>query len=697
MTATIVNGAPMTVFYGTRDSSTRELVPVPEVRPTHCPLVWGYMEKGPLTPQMVVGDSRTQMYGANSFDMRGIYATHQTELTNVLNAAGNSHMILRVKPEDAPGPATLRLWADVLKGPVPVYELNDDGSYKLDETGQPIPTGETIEGHQVKYVVTRAIDAQGEDNFGTAATLAGDQTGGGVQSQRYPLLDFEVSSFGAYGNNLGIRVYSANVNSASPLDDRLVHREMVYPFRMACVSRPDALTTPKNVTTQRGETFLNVCWKEGFVNPYNNRDYYVGDAFIQEYKSDADAAGNPPVYGPFGRMAIYQNYVDALLTQFYEAELPYADGFSDLKGEDDELYRFNMIGGVNSNGTPYHSFLIVKDVANGAVVLSENAAFMAAGGGNGTMNNEEFAKLVAESAAQFADANSYLINSAKYPISHVYDTGFPLETKRALASVIAVRKDTFVNLSTYDVDGVEMTAADESSLGVALKTMLQLYPESDYFGTSTMRGMVTTQYGNKLNTTYRGKLPLTLQVAYRSAAYMGAGNRVWDGTARFDRYPGNIVNQFKNVNETYTPARVRNQDWDNGIVRALDYDRASVQMPALKTVYDNDTSVLNSYFTVCAIIELQKVGEQVWREIVGSSDLTEAEVIKFVNERTDQLTAAMGNFDGRYVIRSNAYYTDADRARGYSYTHEIIIYSPNMITVGSLIIDARRISDLDQE
>src|SRR5579872_5656777 len=94
-----------------------------------------------------------------------------------------------------------------------------------------------------------------------------------------------------------------------------------------------------------------------------------------------------------------------------------------------------------------------------------------------------FRRPVATAAAGYADPNNILQNTAKYPESIIYDTGFPLATKKALCSFIAVRKDTSVVLCTYDTTGQVLTAAEESSMGVALKAYLQQYPESDYYGT----------------------------------------------------------------------------------------------------------------------------------------------------------------------------------------------------------------------
>lgn len=690
MSTTVVNGAPMTYFYGTDDQSTRQLQREPEARPTHLPMIWTYAKKGREEVYFVVGSSRSAVFGEETFDLRSKYATHATVLANVLNAKGNLCAIRRVRPHDANDPATLRVSIDVLETQVPEYERNSDGSYRYDNIGQKIETGNTIAGYKVKYVVTSA-----SADFGTATQSQGDQidTNTNTQSTRYPLFDFEVDSFGEYGNNLGVRIWAAHSNSNSPIDARLVSNQKVYPFRIAAVERKDANSTGKTVETQRGEQYLDVVLKPGMINPYNDRDIFVGDVFIPAYQ-DTRTPGIPPQYGPFGRMHVYEKNIEELLAMFYAAELPYIDAFSDFTGEADEEYRFNMISGVSSMGVPYHSFIFNNEDAN-SVVLSENSTMYASGGSDGTMNEQLFAELVAEDAINFADRNHKYQNTAKYPVSHFYDSGFPLETKYALASALAIRKDTIVVLSTYDVLGTELTGADESSIAIALKTRLQMYPESEYFGTSTMRGAVVPRYGRMINSQYRKKLPLTIELASKMAAFMGASNRLWDSVQAPEGDPNNRVTSFTDINNTWTPAHVRNKDWENGLVAVLDYDRSEAFFPAYKTIYDNDTSVLNSLITVSAIAELQKIGEEVWRELSGRSDLTESQLIKEVEDRFNAKTA--NSFANRFVIIPRAYFTADDRARGYSWTTEVNFYAPTMPTVQKLIITARRMSDLEGE
>ncbi len=92
-----------------------------------------------------------------------------------------------------------------------------------------------------------------------------------------------------------------------------------------------------------------------------------------------------------------------------------------------------------------------------------------------------------------------------------------------------------------------------------------------------------------------------------------------------------------------------------------------------------------------AIVEINKVMERAHRYYTGNDKLTDGQraerVDRFIRENTE------GRFDGRYIIEPNTYYTDADTARGYSWTTQVTLYSPSMPTVMTGYVVSRRMSD----
>ncbi len=695
MTYAITSAAPRTQFLGTEDLSTRTVENVAEQLPQHLPKVFLFAKKGPTEPQLVIGNSRNIMYGDATFDYRGIYANHATVLSNTINAAANAQIIERLKPVDAAHSA-IRIWLDVLETTIPEYIRNTDGSYQLDVTGNKVPTGSMITGHKAKFVVTGLttdVDT-GETDFGNMDQRAGNQTDGTTQSVRYPIMDIETPDFGLDGTLRGVRLWAPTEDSNISPDTAILEDSeiMAFPFRMACVYKTTESSTPSIVSNTSGEKYIDVCFKKDVIHPKFDKKMYIGDTFIDSYQN-LDSVGFPPVYGPFGKLHIYYSDIAELLQKLYTAEEAYiASTYGNFDGSIGEEFRFNFVSGLATDATPYHSY-VLDYAQTDSVKLSESSNVFAIGGSDGTMTEAIFNELVSASIARYSDEADEYTDSALHPEKIIYDSGFSLATKYELCKFIAVRKDTMVVLSVAVADEDPLTISEESSVGVALRTRLQNYPESDYFGTEVMRGMVIGRSGILLNSQWTRRLPLTIEVASKAARYMGAGDGYWKSTYNFDRAPRNQVTMFKDVNIKFTPITVRNKDWANGLNWVQAYDRRSLFWPAFKTVYGDDTSVLNSFITVMACCQLQRVGEEVWRDFSGVTSLTKAQLAERVEEKVSE--KIKGIFDERFTIIPEVYYTDSDDQRGYSWSLRIKLYANNMMTVMTLSVQAHRMSDLE--
>jgi hypothetical protein len=704
MSAQIVNGAPMTILQGTQDKSTKQLTQSPSNVPTHCPKIFFYAQKGDTNPHLVSGDSLQLMYGSDSFDLRKPWANHATVFANEINAAGNAIMAQRVIPTDAGPLANLLLSLDVLPTQVPVYQRNADGSLKVDVAGNPLPqmttgatpTAVTTAGFICKWVVSSISTTTGFQAFGAAAQTPGDQTdvGSGTQSTRYPIFQFAASSVGSYGNNCGVTIYSPNALTGG-FNSSVMSGANAYPVLVSFTNRANATNTAQIVTSQTGAPVTTVALKPGAINTNTDAALYIGDILLDKYRNLTNTT-YPIVLGDFGQLKVYQSNIDLLINEFYAAEQAYmvanpgpASVGSDFSGAAGEQYLFNLLGGTTSSGAPYTTVKYTAGI-NG-YKLNQYTNFFASGSSDGTMNDTNFAALVATEMAKYADPTSSLLDTARNVESIFYDSGFPLQTKYALTNFIAIRKDTCVVLSTAVAGAVALTEDEEQSVSIALRSHLQAFPESDYFGTPVMRGLVMGRSGIIIDSQYTGRMPLTLEIAKKAAAYMGASNGKWKNGYNFDGYPGHIVTSFRDINITFTPATVRNQDWANGLNWVQSYDTNSNFIPALKTVYSDDTSVLNSFITVLAICEINKVQDRAWRYFSGVSGLSQGQLIDKVNAFITKNT--QGRFDNRFVIVPDTYFSADDSERGYSWTSNVKIYAPNMETVMTTMVQAFRLSD----
>lgn len=690
MTYPIINAAPMVIDYGTQDLSTRLLPREPLNIPQHLPKCYIFARKGRTEPLLAVGAERDNIYGTETFNLRGKFANHATVFANLANAEGNTCMYQRVIPDDAGPESNMILWLDVLPTTVDIYSRNIDGSIALDALGDPIITG-TTPGYKVKWVMTHRATIADSQNFGTATIVPGDQvdTVTSTQSNRYPIMELRASSRGAFGNDSGIRLYAPTIKSVAAMPTKMMSQYKAYPYFVSMIRRTNELSTPKIVETLFGEQRVMLTFKESVIDPLTEKQININDVLLDSYQNITDL--RYPVFdGDFGKLVVYQDNIENLLTLFHTAEIPHIDSFSDFTSDANDKHLFNFISGVSSQNVPYHSFIFVDSPST--VRLSEFTNVFAKGGSDGTLTDTVFAQLVEEELARYLDPNDEVQELAVNVESILYDSGFPLTTKYALCSFIANRKDTFVVLSTHDVNDRILTASEEFSLAIALRTRLQMYPESDYFGTPVMRGMIVGRSAKLRNSLYTKHLPLSAEVMIKSARYMGAGNGVWKNGKHFDGAPGSVIDYMYDINVTWVPAQVRNRNWDVGLNWVQSYDRRSYFFPALKTVYDEDTSVLNSYFTAMAICQLNKVAHAAWREFTGTSHLTNAQLADRVNAFVVNHTQK--RFDERFVIQPDTLFTDMDLLRGYSWTLPIKIYAANMKTVMTTYVQAYRIEDL---
>lgn len=690
----IINATPMSYNRGIQDVSFKTLAPQALEQPVLMPKYYTYAQKGKNDKAYpVVGDSRASIFGAASFDPLQPYANHATIWSNAASAAGTTQMQKRVVPVDAPPPAALRLYLDLLPTQVQDFLRNPDGTYQTDQAGAPVPAQGKVAGFLGKWVVEAIpVDEDGVSEFGAGAIKAGDQTDTttSTQSQRHPWVDFAVSSQGAWGNDKGIRMWAPTAISSTPLDQRLVADQKVYPFFIAVASRADALSTAKVVPTLGGAQSVPFVLKPGTIDRNTGGQLYLGDVFVPAYE-DISTPGFSPTFGDFDRLHVYDASIAATLATLYTAEYAHSDSLGDFTGEADEQFRFNAVSAVSSSGSPYHTFQIVTGAPNSAR-LTENSTLYAVGGGDGTMSDALFAGLVKAELLQYGDINSPLMDSVNNPETIIFDSGFPLETKKALAAVISIRKDIAIAASVFEVGGPVLTDDQERSIAISLLTHFQMYPESDYYGTPATRAIIVGSSGFLLNSQFTKRMPAGYEIMGKACAYMGAGNGKWVAGKAFDVSPRNQVDSMRDLSLNFRPAGARYKDWDAGLIWPESYSMTRSYFPQMQTIYPDDTSVLNNFITMMACVWLERVGSAVHRDFTGRSDLTEDQMVDRINNAVDAKVKDV--FDNRYVVIPETTYTADDKLRGYSWTTVIKLYSPMMQTVQTLTIQTNRIEDL---
>ena len=678
-----VNAAPTVNDLGTNDVSGA-IVPTQSVpTPQHLPKFYIWAECGTDEELLLLGAERENIYGSSTFTPGSAYYNHATIFANRANEAANACILKRLIPDDAGPKANLTLWVDALPGTVDLYRRNKDGSIWTDALGEPQVVGET-EGFRTKWVVT-SRDTAGGAELGGYKMTTGNQINPetGQMSERYPIFDFVVDSVGSYGNNLGVRFWTPNANT-DPLPRAMMNANKAFPYYLAFVERDTPTSSARVKKTVFGEQMITVTLKPGVKDPLTAQDMYIGDRATTAYGNLVDPR-YAIEYPPFSGFHIYQDNVDQLTAAFHEKEIPFIDQFSDFGKDPSEAGLFNFLTGQSTAGVPYHSFIFSDDVDS--LLFSRYTDVTAAGGSDGTMNDEIFADMVSREIKRYRDRKDVVMDLAYHVESIFYDSGFPMRTKLDLGSFISQRHDTFVVYGTHTFGEVGLTESQEHSTAVAIRARVMSYPESDHFGTPTTRAMIMGCSGVIRNTRYR--VPATYEVLIKFANYMGASNGQWKGVKRPEGNPGNIVQELTDLNMYYVPDTVRNRFWDIGLNWILRYDRSSFFIPAYRTVYPDDTSVLTSAVTVQAVLTLNKIGHKCWRTFSGRSDLTNLQLCERVNNFV--LANVKGIFDDRFIVRPAAVVTDLDELRNFSWTLPIGLGAAGMKTVQTLYIQSDRI------
>ena len=743
----INKATPRAILNGIRDDSGRIVAAEAEQLPQSLPHLFLLTERGPTTPQLIGYGGIGAIFGTKTLDLASAYANHQTVLAKTFLDNSNQVFIQRLKPENAET-ALLRISVEVITRTINVYARNSAGliEYTIDAAGNQVPVVEdTTIGHSlIWHIGTDKYTDVSSRKFGKGlarelrsgevvgidgVTKLGeiDNLGSKVYStsKLYPILDLEVADFGSYGNLLGMIFDAPTIASTSPTDASLLEAVKAFLYRVRLVKRDESNTTYVINKTTGGDVEVQFTLKDNVIHPYTNKPLGFEDTFIDKYQT-IGIAGYPDSVGPFSKTKLYTNYYEEVLNRLVKSGTDPVTGLDYLGEEEyddvamtygrnygfaepEHLYMLNIFTGKDYNDVPYFSFTVEYSENFEGTSFGYNEPVYATGGDDGLIyangrpdrlaNLKIYDDLVATELLNYGDLEAPMLDSAKYPVSSIWDSGFSMNTKKKCFIPMSLRKDIYTIVSTQAVADMwgstwkYMPANDMdteiNNANTLLNTAL-LSPESVIHGTPVCRAVIIGRCGKLRNKVWNGILPLTIDFADKVSKYMGAADGKWKSRWAMDKGTNNQLSKFYDVNLTYMNNLTADNNWDAGIVWVQNYDRTRLFYPAYQTVYGDDTSVLNSFITMAACVQLERVAQQTWRDLSGKS-LTNEQLItesnKLINRRID------GIFDNRFTIEPNTYLTEADNQRGYSWSCEITIKAGTMRTVGTFTVIAQRLDE----
>ena len=538
------------------------------------------------------------------------------------------------------------------------------------------------------------------------------------RSIMYPLFERRAKYQGEAYNNNGFAIGSL---FGDEVDSKIVSELKSLPYSLALYTRDSKLASPVVLRSVYSEPSINFVFKEKAINPYTEARMDFEPIYKNNWFNETDEL-KPLRHWEDEGFVFYRDNFNEITNLFLEKEKEYiseepkewADGAlsasiswfdfttSDAEEIKQENQLLNPFIAKSSKDVNYFTLVLADNVSTlgdkqSIVSIASDSPIFLDGGSDGSLTNESFEEKVVEKMQDYIDPNSDVIDLATNVESIFYDTGFTLDTKKQLVNFITLRKDTALILSTHDDSKGEKydTLSDTRAIAVALNNRLKLAPESEYYGTGVCRGLIAGGTGVLRDGTTNNRIPTHYEIANKAADMMGSGDGRFNNTKLFDNYPGNTVDQLIDIQPAFIPAGIKPTLWNEGLVWAQPFDRATFYFPALQTVYDNDTSVLNNFFVMMVLCNLNKVAYRVWSEFTGTSGLTDGEFIDAVTARANELLK--DKYGSIVTVIPFITLTDEDKQRGYSWTMTFKLYGSNMRTVAVYTTEVYRSSDLENQ
>ncbi len=685
----IYSSTPRTVFRGIKDEgAVNILIPVESVA-IRLPLFFNFTPWGDYEELTYVnGNSIGLTHGSETLAPRSKFFNHQSVFMRTQFQGGASALVNRLRADGAAA-ANLRLWLDVVADKVPTYERNADGSYRRANDGSLIETGIMVQGHRAQWKITPitpeevayrmsgpAVEGFAEGTAREGNLIAEDE---GTISTSYPIADFVARWEGATGNNVGFRLSYPGSTGRNPIDPELEEKLGSAVYRLQVVTRANATSTPQVMPTLMSEEAIDFTFDPDAVDLSTDKEYGLERILLPSYESPDKSQFTG--YGPFSQVHVYHDHLAEVLEMLTDAEVTHTSE------EFENLNRFNLLTGRDVDGIPYHTFLL-EGPAEGGLLMGPSTAHFMATGDDGDVSVEAYNTKVAELLAGLETNMIPFEDIARFPFDSVWDTGFPIETKKLFKNFHSLRPDVHVHACTQDVTAPLNTPSEDTSVGIVLRSHFRAASESEEFGTQAARFTVFNCAGYFINDDYRGMVPFLEWLCDKGARYLGAADGAMKSEASFGRGEQNIVSRYRDHNAGRKKLTARNIDWNNGVNYAEYYDMNRLFYAGIKSIHENSTSPLMSYMNVCIICNLTRLGHVVWRELSGDDQYDDESFLAEVERR--MLLLVKGKYDLRTDITPIAYYTAMDNALGTHYHLDVEAAFNGMKTVQQLTIISKR-------
>lgn len=623
----INKGFPRPILNGVDDKSTAQVTYESIADSQHLPLFLLRTEKGPVGVTIVNASLFMGVYGSETTEINSPYHTHQTEALKAAFAAGNSTIAVK-----------RIVGANTSRSELNIY---------LD----------TVADQEERYRVVTEVTSTDPSLYETLITIP-------------------AKHIGQWGDEYGVSICPADKNIQMTNGAR--YNGFIYELRVFKRDKTTGRKTPVFSNYRDGRILFT-------LNPdtaYSTENPYYLPTVMQDMFGSEDNES----LGLFDTVTVNQSMLTNLHAFLKSKEKTHQEHFwtYDILGTGGLIMAPDLVRNMEGGHDGYN------DEDKGYVT-------------NRVSNLQIYDDGVREYFKSMVDGHE-LSDGAKYPISTFYDTGYSMKTKLAIRNLMAIRPDVWIGLSAFmvadhyiDIDNTEafeyessVSQDDAINIATRLRTAFLLHPESEVYGTPTMRVILTIQSGINTVSGFNRRQSLIIDILQKVSRYLGAGDGIWKTQYAFDESPLNELSGWVNVNYTYRSNALKETCWDFGIVWVENRGTHSLFYPAFQTIYPDDTSTLNNIFTMMGCCYLNKVVHRVWAQVTGNARDPDALLADKISTLVEK--EVVGRFDNRFTIEANTEFTPADKERGYSWTTSISIYSNVTPTVGVYKITTHRMS-----
>lgn len=577
-------------------------------------------------------------YGAETFNENNptYFSNANMFAKNVL--AYNGCWLYRLLPDDA-DTANAVIYATLQAGDIPQYTKAADGSRAVDVNGDWIPlmveaVPVTAPGYTITWSVEPLTGVQTIDNL----TVVTTPDPGNDPFVKYPIAAIQLKFPGVSGNNYGFEIFCDLARNSQDVLESTKNLMVTMRFKEKMYSA----STVNFIRDDTGAVENSFTLLSDIIDSSTNINVGINDILVDRYTGT-----NTLPFVVHNYEANFITVSDLLLGVLTTTE---EDSLGDLL-TDGSANVINIFSGVNPfTGFEYDNILPVNTVA------LRNITNFFTGGSDGTLTMANEFTMV----QNFLTLDSFpdVEDEARYPITAMVDPGYNLATKYAMIDFMDIRKDLVIVLSPYQMDHAELTQAEEFSVGQSLVTRALLTQESVEYGTEACRACVKLQSG-VLNTSVKNRIvPATHWVATQMA-------KTYNKTYLSDpmlSFPYSINDQFKSLNWYPVKLDYKNKLYSNGMNYTQWLDVNTLHVPALQSVYTNDTSKLVDFPFVLVCMFIRQLTRYIGMKYTGTELPKNVRHFAIKNDVETSLNTMLNN---QYFPTIAVDQTAAEAALGY--------------------------------